>query len=459
MPLHRHGFWPTSFVLLLIEAGAMDNGLARTPPMGWRSWNLYGANVNQQLIESIMDGMVSRKRSVDGRPTSLCDLGYCNVGLDDAWQDCGAGNSGYKYHIKDSAGNFAPVVKTDRFPSLKAMTDRAHTLGLTAGWYANNCICRELEGSPSSLYAGDVRALVDYGFDGLKLDDCGSEKDLNLWASLLNASGKDVVIENCHWGFTVPTKNWCPWHFFRTSSDIRASYASVVRNLLSTVHWAKSGLSRPGCWAYPDMLEVGCQHGPGGASDPGLSPSETRAHFGAWAIVSSPLTLSMDVNNDTIMDQAWPLISNPEAIAINQAWAGHSGSPFKESWKTILLGHERALVEKGESKEPLPPGGHGPLKWELLPVLAPAWQFYQKPLGSGKVAVLLMNNDSKGQDLTLAFSDVPGLQCQLCFVRDVWLRQDRGLFQGHLTEHVASHDAAFVVLSDPALQGKPELHF
>ena len=37
---------------------------------------------------------------------------------------------------------------------------------------------------------------------------------------------------------------------------------------------------------------------------PGLSMAETRAHFGSWAIVSSPLTLSMDVNNDTIMDQA-----------------------------------------------------------------------------------------------------------------------------------------------------------
>lgn len=33
---------------------------AQTPPMGWRSWNLYGANVNQTLIEGIMDGMVRK---------------------------------------------------------------------------------------------------------------------------------------------------------------------------------------------------------------------------------------------------------------------------------------------------------------------------------------------------------------------------------------------------------------
>ena len=66
-----------------------ENGLARTPPLGWRSWNLYGPYVSQTLIESIMDGMVRRDRSVDGVPTSLCDLGYCDVGLDDNWQQCG----------------------------------------------------------------------------------------------------------------------------------------------------------------------------------------------------------------------------------------------------------------------------------------------------------------------------------------------------------------------------------
>ena len=49
------------------------------------------------------------------------------------------------------------------------------------------------------------------------------------------------------------------------------------------------------------MLEVGCQHGPGGAGDPGLSASEAATHFAAWAIVSSPLILSHDVNNATIM--------------------------------------------------------------------------------------------------------------------------------------------------------------
>ena len=37
--------------LALSAVMAIDNGLGRKPPMGWRSWNLYGGSVNQDLIE------------------------------------------------------------------------------------------------------------------------------------------------------------------------------------------------------------------------------------------------------------------------------------------------------------------------------------------------------------------------------------------------------------------------
>ena len=54
------------------------------------------------------------------------------------------------------------------------------------------------------------------------------------------------------------------------------------------------------------MLQVGCEHGPGGASDPGLTPAETRTHFYSWVIVSSPLTQSHNVNDPTISKEVWP---------------------------------------------------------------------------------------------------------------------------------------------------------
>lgn len=410
---------------------AIDNGLGRTPPMGWRSWNLYGANVNQKLIEGIMDGMVSRKRCVDGVPTSLCDLGYCDVGLDDNWQTCVSGKHGYKYHYHDNAG--VPIINQERFPDMIAMTTHAHKLGLTAGWYGNNCICAEnnTKPAPEFMYRADVAALTEFGFDAVKLDGCGSQYDLDLWSRLLNATGRPIMIENCHWGRTTPNATWCPWNFFRSSGDVRAAYGSIVGNLQTTVHWAKSGLSRPGCWAYPDMLEVGCKHGPGGVHDPGLTPEETRAHFGAWAIVSSPLTLSHDVNNDTIMDSIWPIIANKEAIAVNQAWAGHSGSPFKQADNNVTL-EDSDYVNSTLTR---------------FNVTAPSWQFFYKPLGDDKIAVLLMNHDNKEQELTLSFSDVPGLKCSTCTVRCIWGHKDLGVHVGNFAKTVSSHDAAFLILA------------
>ncbi|KAL1511645.1 hypothetical protein AB1Y20_004937 [Prymnesium parvum] len=344
-----------ALALLLLPplVAASDNRLAQSPPMGWRSWNLFGSNVSQLRIERIMRAMAEREHLVDGVPTSLCDLGYCDVGLDDNWQLCGAYGAEGQLRFHDETG--APIVNTTRFPSLKAMTDLAHSLGLYAGWYGNNCICMETHTEAEKFYRGDVQALRAYGFDSIKLDGCGSQNDLELFDRLIKetpaTSGREaVLVENCHWGsrepfaphFAADGSLWCPWNFYRTSGDVRANYDSVVRNLLTTVDYARRNLSQPGCWAYPDMLEVGvaCSEGgdcPGGTLDLGLNAAETRAHFGAWAIVSSPLILSHDVTDPAIAAAVWPVIANKEVIAVNQAWAGHSGSPFFESSEQVLL--------------------------------------------------------------------------------------------------------------------------
>jgi len=426
-----------SLALFFNAAVAIDNGLGLTPPMGWRSWNLYGADVNQSLIEGIMEGMVSKARSVDGVPTSLCDLGYCDVGLDDNWQACGSyGPDEFTYHNELGA----PVVNHEVFPDFIAMTSKAHELGLTAGWYGNNCICADScgdaddhkEESGVACYEGDVNALYQFGFDAVKLDGCGAQRDLDLWSDLINATGKPIMIENCHWGETVPTEDWCPWNFYRTSGDVRASFESILSNLATVTEFAEAGLSKPGCWAYPDMLEVGCEHGPGGDSDPGLTIEETRTHFGAWSIVSSPLTLSHDVNNDTVMDQIWPIIANPEAIAVNQAWAGHSGSPFSSSGATTLRSFKDA-------------------EGKVQTVKTADSQYFYKPMkeDGSEVAVLLINQmDDDSQDLTLNFSDVPGLSCSTCSVRCIWGRKDLGDYTDSFTfEGVAAHDSAFLMIT------------
>jgi hypothetical protein len=74
----------------VLPAAAIHNGLGAKPSMAWRSWNFYAERITQQLMEATMLGMTSRRNSVDGVPTSLLDLGYSMVGLDDAWQECGS---------------------------------------------------------------------------------------------------------------------------------------------------------------------------------------------------------------------------------------------------------------------------------------------------------------------------------------------------------------------------------
>lgn len=38
---------------------AMDNGLARTPPMGWSSWNAFGGAQSQEKMVTIGDAVVA----------------------------------------------------------------------------------------------------------------------------------------------------------------------------------------------------------------------------------------------------------------------------------------------------------------------------------------------------------------------------------------------------------------
>ena len=64
------------------------------------------------------------------------------------------------------------------------------------------------------------------------------------------------------------------------------------------------------------MLEVGN----------GLTHTESRTHFAAFAITSSPLVLGFDLTNATLYEQLYPIITNQRVLAINEAWHGDAGS-------------------------------------------------------------------------------------------------------------------------------------
>jgi alpha-galactosidase len=437
---------PLSLLLLLAAAAAApraaraaNDGLARTPPRGWRSWDAdYGA-VTQDYVLAQCALLVDRSRGdpLTGAPTSLAELGYSDCGLDDAWQECGSGAPGWSFH--NASGD--PQVDAATFPSLGDMVRRIHALNLSAGFYLNNCICSD-RCNASLCFEGDVRLLRAAGFDGVKLDGCGAELDPQRWYSLLAAS--PVVIENAHNGATAATQvPWgssyadaagCPFHLYRSSSDLYGGFGKVVYNLQTVFPFAAKNLSGPGCWAYPDMLNFL----PGGER-PGppvyLSDAELRSHFGAWAVVSSPLVLSLDLRNASLVDRLWPFVANREALAINAAWAGAPGAAFAEA------GGDRVHV----------PGCPG-----CDPFMAAAWQQIAKPLAGGAAAVLVLNyaaNATRSGDIAVNLSAVPGLAQSTAgwSVRDVWARRDAGgvaaASPAWPVPALQPHDSAFVVFT------------
>lgn len=46
------------FLCLCLLASQLDNGLGRTPPMGWNSWNKFACNLNETVIKQTVDELI-----------------------------------------------------------------------------------------------------------------------------------------------------------------------------------------------------------------------------------------------------------------------------------------------------------------------------------------------------------------------------------------------------------------
>lgn len=73
------------------------------------------------------------------------------------------------------------------------------------------------------------------------VDGCSQFHNTSLWASLLNATGRPVLVENCHNSNpTHPvTVELEPYNWFRSSNDINRSWNSIISNLVRKAHGAR----------------------------------------------------------------------------------------------------------------------------------------------------------------------------------------------------------------------------
>ena len=274
------------------HALAVNNGLGRTPAMGWNSWNHYGCGVSEAIIKQVASTMASN---------GMKAAGYEYVNLDDCWMATS----------RTSAG--ALVADPNNFPDgMAALASYVHSLGLKIGLYEDmgTATC---QGRPGSYghYAQDIATYISWDIDYIKMDWCSTsgldpQTQYTQFEQALTAANANIYFSLCEWGVNSPWL-WAPaiGNSWRTTGDISDNWSSMVNNLESSeAHAADAG---PGGWNDPDMLEVG---------NGGMSSTQDQAHFAMWAMSAA----SLIAGNDLVGASSTTLatLTNANIIAIDQ---------------------------------------------------------------------------------------------------------------------------------------------
>jgi alpha-galactosidase len=298
------------------------NGLAKTPPMGWNSWNLFAEKVDDRTVRTMADAMVS---------SGMRDAGYVYVNIDDTWEG-----------VRDVNGNLQP---NHKFPDMKALSDYVHSKGLKFGIYTSPGP-RTCAGYPASYghEAQDAKTFAAWGVDYLKYDWCSAGmiyKDEQMPAvyqkmgEALEAAGRPIVyslsvgeLKAAQWGPPAGANLW------RTTGDINDSWEGMVGNIEKQVPTAAS--AGAGHWNDPDMLEIGNGH---------MTDDEYRTHMSLWALSAAPLLAGNDIRSMTAVTKS--ILLNKEVIAVDQDVLGKQASPVKngemETWVKPLAGGSVAV--------------------------------------------------------------------------------------------------------------------
>ena len=134
-----------------------ENGVRKTPLMGWSSWNTFRNNIDQKLI---YDTALALKE------TGLADAGYVYVNLDDNWHS----------NMRDENGEWqAELVRFSE--GIPALVGKINDLGLKVGIYSSNgtLTCEDLPASLGRELA-DARTIAKWGLEYFKYDFCHNEK-------------------------------------------------------------------------------------------------------------------------------------------------------------------------------------------------------------------------------------------------------------------------------------------
>ena len=373
-----------------------DDALALTPPLGWNSWNVWGASVDDAKVRAAAEAMLS---------SGLAAHGFQFVNIDDGWEG-----------TRDANGVLQPNKK---FPDMKGLADFVHSKGLKIGIYSSPgpTTCQGLAGS-YRYEEIDARTWSEWGFDLLKYDWCSYEriaKDRSLdelkrpyvvMRDALRKVDRDVVYSLCQYGMG----NVWEWgaevggHYWRTSGDLTDVWSNM-----SAVGFRQVGRekwSRPGHWTDPDMLVVGKVGWGPTIHDTRLTPNEQITHISLWALQAAPLLIGADM---TQLDPfTTTLLTNHEVLEMHQDVLGRGA--------TRLYQRERL-------------------------------ELWARPLADGTIAAGLFNRGLRRARMIATWKElgISGRQP----VRDLWLHRDLGTFPDAFVADVPAHGAVLVRVGRP----------
>ena len=409
-----------AFALAQAHSGAKRIAVP-PPPMGWSSWNSFSNIVDSQIIQEQARAMIS---------TGMAKAGYQYVNIDEGWW----------LGERDADGHF--VIDAKAWPALAAgehagdmsnIVRYIHGLGLKAGIYTDagkdGCSLypdlgpvHEHVGSEGH-YEQDFLQFAQWGFDYVKVDWCGGDKEKldpavqyaeigRAIAKAEAATGHPLYFSLCEWGNNspwtwAPNIGGAPADVWRTSGDIvapivphrehsgrLASFPGVLSNFDQGIH---PEAEHTGFYNDPDMMVVGM---------PGLTDAQNRVHMSLWAISAAPLLVGADLT--TLSEATRATLTNAEVLAVDQDALGLQGVKVSSPGDGLEV-WSKALAAPGER------------------------------------AVLLLNRSGDAAQITAKWSDL-GLEDSSAMVRDVWSHKDAGAFSSSYSATVASNDAVMVIV-------------
>lgn len=362
------------------------DGVARTPLMGFTTWNAFSGAVTQADMETAAQLLVD---------TGLADFGYQYVNLDSGWQGV-------------YGGPHDAVLPNAKFPDMPGMVAKIHALGLKAGIYSTpmqrawggdnlpGCTRGMLDPAYVGVFygvgqqhceAGNAAQWSEWGFDYLKYDwtPCDPQNAQRMKQCLLNSPRDFAYSVTVRAGLEHAAywrEHCSSW---RDNTDSTDTWENILESKFASDIWAQH--IQPGHFFDMDMLETGVirDHQSMSFRACRLTPDEQMTAYTMRALFPSPLVISCDLAQLTDFDLA--LLCNPEVIAVNQ-------DPLAQGAVCVYARRQRS------------PSG---AQLSHLRV-------YHRILSGGRAVVGLFNLGAEPETVPLDISpDTPA--------RDLWMRQ------------------------------------